>query len=111
MQIRFINGRIKTTPGMSEYVHSQIEAAVGRFASHVGEVRALIGDVNGPRGGVDKRCLILAAVRGHGRGGGEVITRHGDADQYTAIAGAACALKHAVARRMDHHRTRGHGRG
>lgn len=64
-----------------------------------------ISDINGPKGGVDKRCVILATVSG--RGGGELIARHFDADFYAAIAGAVHALKHLVARRLDRGRTKG----
>lgn len=110
MQIRFIDGRIPTTPGMLEFVQSHITAAVGRFASRIRDIRVRIADVNGPRGGLDKRCVILATVSGRGAGGGDVIVRHGDSDFYAAIAGAAHGLKHLLARRIDRGHTKRHGR-
>jgi ribosome-associated translation inhibitor RaiA len=95
---------------MLEYVHSRVIAAVGRFTSRIREVRVQIGDVNGPKGGLDKRCVILTTVRGCGAGSGEVIARHGDADFYAAIDGAAHSLKHLVARRVHRGHTKRHGR-
>ncbi len=104
MQVRLIDGRIPTTPGMLEFVHSRIAAAVGRFASRLREVRIHITDVNGPKGGLDKRCVILATVNGRGRGGGGVvIARECEGDFYAAIAGAAHTLKRLVTRYMESH--------
>ena len=88
MQIRLIDRSIQTTPGMLEFVHSHITAAVRRFASRVREIRVQIADVNGPKGGLDKRCVILATVSG---GRGHVIARHRDSEFYATIAGAAHA--------------------
>ena len=110
MQIRLTDGRIRNTPGMLEYVHSRVIAAVGRLAARVREVRVQICDVNGPKGGLDKRCVILATLRGGGAGSGEVIVRHGDSNAYAAIAGAARSLKHLVARRVHRDHTKRHGR-
>lgn len=110
MKIQLIDGRIPTTPGMLAFVHSRITAALGRFAARLESIRVRISDINGPRGGVDKRCVILATVSGRegagGRGGGEVIARHFDGDFYAAIAGAVHALKRLVARRLDRGRTK-----
>jgi len=104
MQVHLVDGRIPTTPGMLEFVHSRITAAVGRFSSRLQEIRIRIADVNGPKGGLDKRCLILATVNGRGRGdGGVVIARHCDNDFYAAIAGAAHKLKRLVTRHMESH--------
>ncbi|CAG0957333.1 hypothetical protein PHYC_00538 [Phycisphaerales bacterium] len=104
MQIRLIDGRIATTPGMLEFVHTRLAAAVGRFASRLREVRVRIVDVNGPKGGLDKRCVILATVNGRGKGGGSVvIARECAAGFYAAIAGASHTLKRLVTRYMESH--------
>ena len=103
MQIRLIDRSIQTTPGMLEFVHSHITAAVRQFASRVREIRVQIADVNGPKGGLDKRCVILATVSG---GRGHVIARHRDSEFYATIAGAAHALKRLVARRIDRDHTK-----
>lgn len=104
MQIQLIDGHIATTPGMLAFVHTRIAAAVGRFASRLREVRVRITDINGPKGGLDKRCVILATVNGRGKKGGSVvIARDCAADFYAAIAGASHTLKRLVARCMESH--------
>ncbi|MBX3379082.1 MAG: hypothetical protein KF805_03225 [Phycisphaeraceae bacterium] len=111
MQIRLINCRDRITPRMLDYVHSRVIAALSRFITRIREVRVQIGDVNGPKGSLDKRCVILATVRGRGAGSGEVIARHGDVDFFAAVAGAAHSLKHQVARRVNRGLANRHGRG
>jgi ribosome-associated translation inhibitor RaiA len=99
MQIRLIDGRIPTTPAMLEFVQTKVQCAVGRFADRVREISVRIADLNGPRGGVDKQCTMIAALS---RGGtAEVVVKHRDADFYAAIAGAAHALKPVVANRLE----------
>ena len=100
MRIQLIDGRIPTTPGMSAFVHARLTAALDRFASRIREVIVRITDVNGPKGGLDKRCIILATVGG----GGQVIARSTDSDFYAAIGKAVATLKSLVGRRIQ----RGH---
>lgn len=104
MHIRLIDGDIPTTSGMLGFVHARIAAAVGRLVSQVREVRVRITDVNGPKRGIDKECVMIAVLDRGGRA--EVIVRRREADFYAAIAGAAHALKPAVARRVGRGRDR-----
>ncbi len=59
-----------------------------------------IDDVNGPRGGTDKRCQIVARLAPWG----EVRVQELDEDFYAAISRAADRLARAVAREMERRR-------
>lgn len=96
MQVRLIDGKIPTTPGMLLFVTRHVNASVGRFARRVAEVKVRIADENGPKGGVDKRCVIVARLDGDASG--VVVVRRRHADFYGAIAAAAHALKRRLAR-------------
>jgi ribosome-associated translation inhibitor RaiA len=67
-------------------------------------VRVRLFDVNGPRGGRDKGCLIHARI---GRASREVVVTDIDGDLYTAIAAAFVKLERSArialtkARRID----------
>lgn len=107
MRIQLVDGRIPTTPGMVAFVHARLGAALDRFASRIREVQVRITDINGPKGGLDKRCTILVTVGG----GGQVIARGIDADFYAAIGKAVATLKSLVGRRLQrgHAKQRGGG--
>jgi hypothetical protein len=70
--------------------------ALRRFAGRIDRVTVWLEDVNGPRGGVDKRCRI--AVRLRPTGAAFVAKSAGDA--YVAIGRAAGRAGAAVARKV-----------
>jgi hypothetical protein len=85
---------------VSEALRAHAERCVGfalrRFASRIDRVSMWLEDVNGPRGGVDKRCRI--AVRLRPTGSTFVVKTASDA--YVAIGRAAGRAGAAVARRI-----------
>jgi ribosomal subunit interface protein len=82
------------TDAIQTHVESRIERALG-FASHlVRRVTARVDDVNADRGGVDKRCQIVAFVNGYG----PVVAEAVEPDLYSAIDSAASRLRHAAVR-------------
>jgi len=49
-----------------ETVDRRLRFALGRYSARLSDVRTEIGDLNGPRGGVDKYCHIsVRTERGH----------------------------------------------
>jgi ribosomal subunit interface protein len=81
------------TPALLEHVERRLRAAVGRFASRLARVAVRVGDVNGPRGGVDKRCRIHLQLPGRA-----LAIEAVDADLYVAIDRAAERAERATAR-------------
>jgi ribosome-associated translation inhibitor RaiA len=47
---------------LERYIERRLRFALGRFAGRIGRVLVRLSDVNGPRGGVDKRCRIAVAL-------------------------------------------------
>jgi ribosome-associated translation inhibitor RaiA len=74
--------------------------ALGRFEGRVNVVTARLADLNGPRGGVDKRCRISVAVRA----GDPVLVEDADTDLYAAIDRAAERAGRAVWRQLARRR-------
>ncbi|MGE0713578.1 MAG: HPF/RaiA family ribosome-associated protein [Planctomycetota bacterium] len=75
--------------------------ALGRFAPEVRRVTATVEDLDGPRGGADKRCRLRAVLRA---GGEPLVSEDVDAQLHAAIDTAAERLGRAVARRLDRRR-------
>lgn len=46
--------------GLGQLVNRRAMVALGRFGSHLTSVTVRLEDLNGPKGGVDKRCTVEA---------------------------------------------------
>ena len=70
--------------------------ALRRFARRIDRVTVWLEDVNGPRGGVDKRCRIAVRLRP----AGAVFVAKNASDAFAAIGRAAGRTGSAVARKI-----------
>ena len=75
------------------YVNRRLKFALARFGGAVQHVTVRFEDVNGPKGGIDKRCTIEAT----GKFGTHVVEAR-DTDFHVAADHAAAVLKRLVAR-------------
>lgn len=82
--------------GLRDHVKERLRLTLGRLAGYIGEVRVYLRDVNGPRGGVDKVCRIVAEVPRAGR----VVVTGRDADVVAAITRTVSRAGFAVGRRV-----------
>lgn len=53
----------EVTPVLRDYVTRRMGFAIGRFRDHIQWARVKVADVNGPRGGQDKRCVVQLRLR------------------------------------------------
>lgn len=100
MQLDIRGGSESACEDERRQVERRLLFALGRFAQHLGRVQVWLGDVNGPRGGVDKTCRIVAHVRGVG----QVVIEDADAVLPAAVARAAERAGRAVARALERER-------
>jgi len=91
----------------NEDLHTQvqrsIEFAVDRHKSRIDRISINLTDLNGPRGGVDKRCQITADVRGARP---VMILETGD-DLLAVVNRASRRLGYRIGRRVHRRRTAG----
>lgn len=73
----------------------RLEFALGRFTSRLREVTAHVTDVNGPRGGIDKRCIVTMHFERSAR---PIVIEDEDTDPMVAIDRAADRAGRTVAR-------------
>lgn len=90
---------------LSEHIERRLRFALARFGSRVERVIVFLQDRNGPKGGIDKVCRILAKVQGCG----SVMAAVADSDWTAAVDRATTRIGHTVARQVDRARDR-HGR-
>jgi ribosome-associated translation inhibitor RaiA len=90
---------------MQAYVEERLRSALLRCSERIYRIRVTLGDVNGPRGGDDKRCQIHVDL---GRLPG-VVAENKDADLYAAISRSTLRAARAVKRRLSRALTRERG--
>ena len=93
------------TPALRQHIERRLHFALARSDAVVARLSVRLSDLNGPRGGEDKRChlrIILADAP-------EVLIEDTEADLYVAIDRAADRASRTVARRLE--RSRHHRRG
>jgi ribosome-associated translation inhibitor RaiA len=88
---------LKLTPTLRDYVRRRIRFALGRFMLRLKNVRVVLKDLNGPKGGVDKHCKVFVNIMPSF----SVIIEERDADLETAINRALDRAGRTVARRLD----------
>ena len=75
-------------------VEARLGAALGPFSRWILKTTVRVDDVNADRGGIDKRCAVVVAMRRHGLEVAEAI----DEDLYRAIDEAASRIRKSVSR-------------
>ena len=97
MQIEIQARGFKLTEALRTQAERRVRFALGSTSGRVRSVVMRLVDENGPRGGVDKRCTIRAALPGVP----PVVIEQQEADLYVAIDRAADRAGRAVARRLE----------
>ena len=64
MNLRILSKKLTVSDEAKDRMERRVYFALGRFADRIKSVDLTLGDDNGSRGGVDKRCQILIKSRG-----------------------------------------------
>lgn len=80
-----VRGRhLHLTDALRAHVTKRLRFALGRVVTRIARVAVRVSDVNGPRGGADKRCHVHVVMPGR-----SVTIDEVDRDLYVAIDRAA----------------------
>ena len=96
MQIDFRAHGFSLTGELRDYSERRLRFALARVAGRVRLITVRFFDINGPRGGIDKRCRVRATLNGLGA----VVIEDTEADLYLAIDRAADRIGRTVMRRL-----------
>ena len=94
------------TDALRMYTEQRVATALGWAGEHMRKLAVSLSDINGPRGGIDKRCKIQVQLSG----GQDVVIEDTQADLYAAIDRAADRADRAVVRRVARMRDFNHTR-
>jgi len=84
------------TGAIAGRIHKRLACLLGRGIIGLRRVDVTLSDLNGPRGGIDKRCLIKVSIDGLR----PVIIEDVESDLYMAIDRAAGRASRTVVRRV-----------
>jgi len=85
---------------LKEHIERRLRFALGRFAARIHRLTVRLTDVNGPRGGLDKRCRIAVALVPRGM----VMVEGCGHDPFLLVADAAQRVGRAVRRELERRR-------
>lgn len=83
---------------LSDLARRRIEFALGRFDHRVRSVTIRLGDINGPRGGIDKTCRVVIRLDAPKP---TIVVEDTDANPAAAIGRTADRAAQAVASALD----------
>lgn len=106
MRVAIHSSGFAMTSALRAYTEHRLATALGWARRHMRKLAVWLSDVNGPRGGVDKRCKIQVQLDN----GREVIIEECEADLYAAIGRAADRADRAVVRQVERTRRFPHER-
>jgi ribosome-associated translation inhibitor RaiA len=90
------------TPELRDFASSALRSSVGRFERRITGVTATLLDLNGPRGGIDKRCRVAVTLRC----GRSVVVEATAGHEYAAISKACSRIRRRVVRSVSRFRER-----
>lgn len=100
MKIELHCAGLAATTKLHGHVQRRLGQALGRFRDRVQWARVWLKDVNGPRGGSDKECLVQLRVKG----GSDIILQEREADAHSAFDRAAGRVIYALMRQLGRQR-------
>lgn len=90
------------TPGLRDYTSKRLAYSLRFGNAHIMRLTVRLSDVNGPRGGEDKRCCIELRLKRLS----DVVIEDTETDLYAAIDRAAGRAARTLARRLTRSRRR-----
>ncbi len=92
---------VEIEQGLREHIERRLTFALSRFGPRVLRTVVYLTDNNGPKGGIDKSCLIVVRLRGLG----EVVAELVDTDWLVVVDRATSRIGHNVSRELERKRS------
>ncbi len=100
MKLKISGKSMKLDDTIKEHIERRVYFALSRFSPRIARVSVTIEDVNGTRGGIDKRCRILVKLNGLE----EFSAASTEAKVHAAVAAAASRIGRTVQRKLERRR-------
>ncbi|MFO1006208.1 MAG: HPF/RaiA family ribosome-associated protein [Planctomycetaceae bacterium] len=97
MQIDLVHRNVRVTLEQKEWVQRRMHFALGRFSGRIRCVTLVFSDINGCRGGVDKKCRVVVVLSPQG----EIVLEEIATNIEAAVATIADRVARAISRTLD----------
>jgi ribosomal subunit interface protein len=87
---------LELTPSLKNHIQRRLGFALGAREDQIQRVQVMLSDVNGPRGGEDKRCRVLIRLRGLK----DIVIEDCQSELRTAIDRTAARASQTLARKL-----------
>ena len=101
MQIDIQSRGFSLTDSLMNYAQQRMQLAMAYCNGHVSRIVMRLSDINGPRGGADKRCHIQVVLTGIP----DVVVNDTEVNLYDAIDRAVDRTRRAVVKKVDRQMT------
>lgn len=96
MRIDIYSRGIPVTEAIRTHAQQRMTHALNQHADHVASVKLQIRDINGPRGGCDKECMVIVGLLPSK----SLVVKQTHEELYVAISLAADRVKRVVGRTL-----------
>ncbi|MEI2635372.1 MAG: ribosome-associated translation inhibitor RaiA [Methylotenera sp.] len=100
MHLHIQTNGFSITDGIRDYTKRRMQFALHRNDKHITRVQVRLADINGPRGGVDKRCQIELTLSGRNN----IVIEDIETDLYVAIDRACDRCARTLTRKLERSR-------
>jgi len=97
MDLEIRGHNVAVTESIRDHIERRVDFALGRFHGRFSKVVVRLADVNGPKGGIDKRCRI-SVERDHAR---SIVVEHLDAQLESAVDQAVRRVGRVFKKELD----------
>lgn len=87
---------VELTDSLREHVERRLGFTLSQFQDRIRGMVVRLSDVNGPKGGIDKRCYLGVRLNGLS----EIVVEETEADFHVAVNRAADRAKRTLVRRL-----------
>ena len=100
MQVDIVHRNVSVTPDQKVWIDRRMQFALGRFAGRVRHASLVFCDINGARGGIDKKCRLLVTLSPVG----EIVLEEMASNIEAAVSIVADRASRTIARQLERHK-------
>ncbi len=102
MQIKIFSRKFSMTEALQNYVKRRLNFSFANKNEQINKIMMRLSDINGPRGGTDKRCHLQIILNGIP----DVVVEDTQTDMYSAIDRACERASRTVTRKIGRQKKR-----